>query len=395
MPHTFRRAIALPAALGVCALLLSAGVLSAVLIRGQPPAPPGPPAPPAAPIGKPAVPAAPLAASKAERRFGIEKPLARPAGTIRLASYNLENLFDDQDDPALSGQYEDAKATKPDADCKAVAAAIKATDADIIAVQEIESLQSLTWFRDKYLTGLGYDHIACIDAGDERGIEQGVLSRFPVKDTQNWLQAPLGGTHPDKFGKEANKYAGQPIVFHRSPLRVTVAIPAAAAGPGSAAFDLTLFVIHYKSGGPGNYWREKEAAKTAELVAAFEATHKDASVIVLGDFNCQLTEPPLKTLSAAGLIVDKLIAIHTDARQVGRAWTSDPTTHEYQVDLTRPAGRDSATRPGGRDIRLFVALPVDVIYRQIGRSMKNFAALFMSYYLFFVASLIPAGHLAQ
>jgi len=100
-------------------------------------------------------------------------------------------------------------------------------------------------------------------------------------------------------------------------------------------------------------------------------------------------------ISAAGLIVDKLIAIHTDARQVGRAWTSDPTTHEYQVDLTRPAGRDSATRPGGRDIRLFVALPVDVIYRQIGRSMKNFAALFMSYYLFFVASLIPAGHLAQ
>ena len=43
-----------------------------------------------------------------------------------------------------------------------------------------------------------------------------------------------------------------------------------AAGPDSAAFDLTLFVIHYKSGGPGNYWREKEAAKTAELVAAFE-----------------------------------------------------------------------------------------------------------------------------
>ncbi len=83
-------------------------------------------------------------------------------------------------------------------------------------------------------------------------------------------------------------------------------------------------------------------------------------------------------ISAAGLIVDKLIAIHTDARQVGRAWTSDPTTYEYQVDLTRPAGRDITTRPGGRDIRLFVALPVDVIYRQIGRSVKNFTALFVA-----------------
>ena len=74
-------------------------------------------------------------------------------------------------------------------------------------------------------------------------------------------------------------------------------------------------------------------------------------------------------ISAAGLIVDRAIAIHTDPQQVGRGWTSDPTTYEFQVALTRP---------GGRDIRLFVSLPMDVIYRQIGRSVKNFTALFVA-----------------
>ena len=74
-------------------------------------------------------------------------------------------------------------------------------------------------------------------------------------------------------------------------------------------------------------------------------------------------------VSAAGLIVDSMIVIHTDAAAVGQRWMADPSTYEYQVNLTRP---------GGRDIRVSVALPVNVIYRQIARSVKNFTALFVA-----------------
>lgn len=74
-------------------------------------------------------------------------------------------------------------------------------------------------------------------------------------------------------------------------------------------------------------------------------------------------------ISAAGLIVDSVVTIHTDRSAVGEAWVSTPGTYEYQVNLTRP---------GGRDIRVSVALPSDVIYRQIARSVKNFTALFVA-----------------
>lgn len=74
-------------------------------------------------------------------------------------------------------------------------------------------------------------------------------------------------------------------------------------------------------------------------------------------------------VSAAGLIVDSMVLIHTDSEAIGRRWTSDPSTYEYQVDLTRR---------GGRDVRVSVALPVNVIYRQIARSVKNFTALFVA-----------------
>lgn len=74
-------------------------------------------------------------------------------------------------------------------------------------------------------------------------------------------------------------------------------------------------------------------------------------------------------ISAAGLIVDSVVTIHTDRSAVGQPWVGSPGTYEYQVNLTRP---------GGRDIRVSVALPTDVIYRQIARSVKNFTALFVA-----------------
>lgn len=236
------------------------------------------------------------------RRHGVAEPKARPSpkgATMRLASYNIENLFDDKDDPALSGRHEDAQMTKPVSHRKAAAEAIRRIDADVLALQEIESREALLWFRDEFLSDMGYEHVVSLDAGDERGIEQAVLSRFPVKDVKQWVGQELGGTHPEKFGREANHYAGQPIRFHRSPLRVTIEAPGAGA-PGSAAkYELTLFVVHLKSGGPGGYWREREAQGIAREVLALQKENPKANVVVLGDFNAQLSEASMKTLTVA------------------------------------------------------------------------------------------------
>ena len=76
-------------------------------------------------------------------------------------------------------------------------------------------------------------------------------------------------------------------------------------------------------------------------------------------------------ISAAGLIVNGRVLIHTDPEAVGGDWVSRPRTYEYFIDLTQP-------ETNANEIHVAVALPAEFVYRQVGRSVKNFAALFVA-----------------
>lgn len=285
--------------------------------------PAGTPAPAEAPAPAPA-----RAAAPDDHRFGRREAKPRTDGAIRLADYNVENLFDEVDDPAYSGRDEDIDDAKPLSERRALAAAIRAIDADVLAVEEVESKAALTWFVDEQLSDMGYRYIESIDAGDSRGIEQAVLSRFPILDARVWPGEALGGIHPEKWGNGKNWEAGKPIAFHRSPLRVTVHVPGATQGAGgdSAGYDLTLFVVHHKSGGPGNYWREKEAARIVEKAGEVIAADPAANIAILGDFNCQAGEPPYQAYIAAGFtsVLAEAAASAGAGGRPGPEWT----THE-------------------------------------------------------------------
>ena len=331
------------------------------------------------PATLPAAPAAPAAPAGPAGviRHGLAAPLPRMPGTIRLATYNIENLFDDKDDPTLSGEQEDKEMTKPLAHREAVAAAIKAIDADVIALQEIESLQALTWFRDTHLQGLGYDHIASLDSGDGRGIECSVISRFPIIESKVYAGVALGGMHPAKWGNEENRDAGQPVVFRRSPLLARIVIPAEkiaklAAVEGSMIakdvpspesakpYELDLFVIHFKSGRPGGYWREAEARKTGELANEVLKANAEANVVILGDFNAQMNEEPMKILAKAGwnnLLADRAArdsrtTTHSSDRTIDHVLYSSTLSGEMLFPsrfvlgtMNRPSGQDWRTTP--------------------------------------------------
>jgi endonuclease/exonuclease/phosphatase family metal-dependent hydrolase len=244
---------------------------------------------------------APQPGTEGVRRFGSAEPIARSPGALRLATYNAENLFDDHDDPALSGAHEDAGQAKPPAQLRALAATIHRLDADVLAMQEVESYDALIEFRDAYLSDMGYKYVVSIDAGDERGIEQSVLSRFPLTDPTNWVHLALGGVQPERVAGRANQDAGKPMEFHRSPLRVTVEVPEPGS-PGKVGYRLTLFVVHHKSGKGYEYWREKEAAKAAELIEELEQAEPERNIAVLGDFNSTHGEAPVRQYAKAGLI---------------------------------------------------------------------------------------------
>lgn len=219
-------------------------------------------------------------------KFGLKEAPAKQAGTLRLAAYNLENLYDTNDDPELSGEWEDMNMQVPEDRLQALAAAIKALDADILCVEEVESLEALQWFRDGYLKGLGYDHAAALDGGYYRGVEQGLLSRLPIKSAEVFKEESLADVKRTGDGWAKPEAGKEPTRFQRSPLKAVVELPTGA--------ELTVFVVHLKaSGGAENQaQREAESLQVREWIEGIVKKDPEADIAILGDFNASPSERP-------------------------------------------------------------------------------------------------------
>jgi MFS family permease len=85
-------------------------------------------------------------------------------------------------------------------------------------------------------------------------------------------------------------------------------------------------------------------------------------------------------IKEAALILDGSTLISTDASRVGKPWVKDPRNHESYVDLSRANQ--------ARRVQIVVTAPLAVVYEQVERSVRNFAALF-------VASAFLAGLFLQ
>lgn len=290
-----------------------------------------------------------VSAQEGERRFGLAEPPARVEGSIRLATYNIENLFDDKDDPALSGPFEDIDDAKPPEHIAAAAEAIRRLDADILALEEIESREVLEWFRDTYLSDMGYRYLVSHDSGDPRGIENALLSRFPVRDDAVWISLPLEGVHPEKLGAGSHPDAGKPLVLKRSPLRATVAV--------EGGYELTLFIIHHKSGRDFGYQRAAEARKVVELAGAWERDHPGANIAILGDLNSTPGLDAHKVYLEAGYIElipgerTKETTTHASGRSIDHILANAALKPEIARPvfvlgtIDRPTGSDWRTTP--------------------------------------------------
>lgn len=301
------------------------------------------------------------------RRFGRADAPAKPENAIRLANYNLLNLFDWVDDPTLSGDDEDIDDAKPLHELLAVTRAIRAVNADVLCLQEIESREALVWFRDTYLEGMGYDHVASIDAGDDRGIEQAILSRYPVENLQVWPDLPLGGVHPAEYGRGENWYAGQPLLIRRSPLKADIRLPADPTNPDAGERVLTVFVLHHKSGGPAAYWREAESKAVLGLVEEVIRAHPDRAVLLMGDFNAQTRDASVKTYLSNGFNdifaqhaqTDEIIT-HESGRRIDLILANDAAMSQLLADKAFVYG--TAARPQGmnwRDLPTFPGMASD------------------------------------
>ncbi len=189
----------------------------------------------------------------------------------------------------------------------------------------------------------------------------------------------------------------EPLVWVGLALSVIFTVFVSLAGPGirsrrlpwlQTAFAMTFLVMAvFVIGSLVSLYSEGVQAKTKALadtlghrlsdIVAFNLNIREIDGLdrVLGEY--QLLNPDI---SAAGLTIDGRVAIHTDESLIGRGWVTQTGTYEYVVNLTPP--------DDPRNIRVAVALPSDIVFSRIVRSVKNFAALF-------VASAFLAGLFLQ
>lgn len=267
---------------------------------------------------------------------------------FRVATFNVENLFTrflfSRGAPPHEDGFttEDLRFRLADPESKRLTAdVIQRLRADVVAMQEVEDLDTLKTFRDRFLGGrAAWPHALVIDGNDDRRIDVGVLSRFPIVHARSWQHLLAGDGSP---------------VFSRDCLEVDVDLPGLGA--------LTLFVNHFKSmradgvQGPGRAHtralRRSQADAVREIVSSRFREPAEAAFLICGDLNDYLEadeqgESALTELvgwDAVENVVDRLPpderwTHHFQGRQ---EWGLPPARH--QLDYLLPSRRLALANP--------------------------------------------------
>ena len=171
-----------------------------------------------------------------------------------------------------------------------IAARIKHMDLDVLAVQEVEDIDTLRQFTRDDLGGL-YPHVALIEGNDPRLIDIGLLSKLPLGGVTSWQHVP----DPLNPGQ---------AVFSRDLLQVEI------LSPSRRERLFTLFNNHLKShfvpfNAPdpeaerkrANDLRERQSEVAATIIAA--EARPNSRFLVVGDMNDPPDSPFLEPLAAA------------------------------------------------------------------------------------------------
>jgi endonuclease/exonuclease/phosphatase family metal-dependent hydrolase len=164
---------------------------------------------------------------------------------------------------------------KDEASTLKIAGRIWEMDLDVLAVQEVEDIDTLRTFNRDHLAGR-YPHVILVEGNDPRLIDVGLLSKLPVGAVTSWQQA----SHPEE--------PGVPI-FGRDLLEVDL------MSPTRSRKLFTVFINHLKSNyvdfredpvageEANNQRRRRQAEMVASIVKA--RTRPSSSYAVLGDMN--------------------------------------------------------------------------------------------------------------
>ena len=233
--------------------------------------------------------------------------------SLRIATYNVENLYDRYDDPYSSKDSRVDQDTSPKSarELYALSKVIKSVNADIIALQEVENRGFLNEFNNSYLRDLKYKYVVLIEANSSkttrgRGIDVAVLSRVPVYSatTFQYYKFPL------------NKKKNSTATFSRDFLHVKLM-------PENFP-TINLFVLHpisRRGGVYAHYRRIAEAKGAAAVIIDMLGKEENPWIVIAGDFNDIPTSESLKTyLNIPGIPLKRIPAF--DSKKKTFTWYS-------------------------------------------------------------------------
>jgi endonuclease/exonuclease/phosphatase family metal-dependent hydrolase len=268
---------------------------------------------------------------------------------MRLATFNVENLFTrflfargvDRREASQTGfTADDLRFRLADPVGKRLTANVMNTvNADVFALQEVEGLDVLKHFRDRYLGGPErWPHALVIDGNDPRRIDVGVLSRYPITHARSWQHLRANGDY----------------IFDRDCLEADVATP---LGP------LTLYVNHFKSmrapdGAQGSGRALTRARRVLQSQTVKDIVRErfgddpsDGAFVVLGDFNDYLADDRQGRSAIRGLVEWEAVENVLDRRPEDDRWTHFFRGHRgrgpayNQLDFLLPSKRLADANP--------------------------------------------------
>ncbi len=247
---------------------------------------------------------------------------------ITIATFNCENLFarfkfnkDVDPEEAVRDGWDANRAhfsILKEEEKRITAQAIKETKADVVALQEVENLDTLKRFRNDFLGGArAYPHVFAVDGNDPRLIDVAVLSKLPIVHGRSYQHLR----------------SGRVALFSRDCLEVDIEPPGGI---------VTLFVNHLKSmldkrdpcKGRRNTRaaRQRQAKAVREIVTARFGTDAGAQrFVVLGDLNDYLESDDQGRTG-----IDELVGWEAVVNVVDRLPKEERWTHFFKGNTRCP-----------------------------------------------------------
>jgi endonuclease/exonuclease/phosphatase family metal-dependent hydrolase len=215
------------------------------------------------------------------------------AGTVRIATYNVENYLDQ---PTATRPYPKSAEARAK-----VRESIRALDPDVVALQEMGGPSALLELRDSLKAeGLDFPHWEYV-AGFDTNIHVAILSKFPFTARRPHTN--------DNF-----LLGGRRFWVSRGIAEVDIRV--------NPNYSFTLITAHLKSKRPVPEGDEaelrlEEAKILRGIINADLAANPNANLIVAGDFNDTKDSASIKTLIGRGRL--KLIDTRPAERNGDRA----------------------------------------------------------------------------